>query len=552
MSITLPRYSKDSPVDLVNGAYNQAMDDIESSLNDAWENIGYAKTKANAANATAEQAKTSVLKQQGEIDKIRGDVDGLIAGGGEASVPIATTEKAGIVKPDGTTISVKQDGGIGLTDHSVNTDKLAADAVSTVNIGNGQVSTEKLADYSVNSMKLATGAVIEDKLSEDVKEKLNKPSGSEYVLPVATGTSLGGVKSDGDITVTKHGNMYIRINSVTEEKLSTEVQAKLNKECGSTDMPDNSVTSAKIADGAVVRAKIGAAAVGETQLDADSVTSTKIVDKNVTEAKLADAVVTKLNKSGLESVPDPLTLETLTVSTSLTMPTNAVKMANITDQSVTRNKLQDGCVSEDKLDENVVGKLNKTGGGITLDAVYPVGSVYISFNDTSPKTLFGFGEWNKIEGRFLFASDSSHASGTTGGSNDAVVVSHSHTGTADRAGSHTHTTSTESHTHSATTESAGKHTHETGQSGYNFVTTNGSFGYGSGGTTAPAPSSKTSAVETTGAHTHTVNVSRNSHSHDVNSGGEHSHTLSINSTGSSGTGKNMPAYMAVNMWQRVS
>lgn len=49
-----------------------------------------------------------------------------------------------------------------------------------------------------------------------------------------------------------------------------------------------------------------------------------------------------------------------------------------------------------------------------------------------------------------------------------------------------------------------------------------------------------------------VTVNSNNHSHDVNSGGAHSHTLSINSAGSSGTGKNMPAYMAVNMWQRVS
>lgn len=548
MAINLPRYSKDSPVDLVDGAYGLAMGQIEKELS----NVSTAVTKSEQAFSTAEQAKTSVLQQRAEIDKIRGDLDGLIAGGGEASVPIATTEKAGIVKPDGVTISVKQDGGIALADHSVNTDKLTAAAVNTVNIGNGQVSTEKLADYSVNSMKLATGVVTEDKLSEDVKEKLNKPSGSEYTLPVASPTVLGGVKSIGDVYVDSKASMHIKDGSVNENMLDASVQAKLNKEGSSTGVPDNSVTSAKIADGAVVRAKIGDAAVGETQLGANSVTSTKIADKNVTEAKLADAVVTKLNKSGLESVPDPLTIASLTVSTSLTMPANAVKTANITDHSVTKSKIQDGCVSEDKLAENVVEKLNKTGGGITLDAVYPIGSVYISFNATSPETLFGFGKWSKIEGRFLFASDSSHASGTTGGSNDAVVVSHTHTGTADSGGSHTHTTSTESHTHSATTASAGKHTHETGQSGYNFVTTNGQFGYGSGSSHAPAPSSKTTAVATTGAHTHTVNVTSNSHSHDVNSGGAHSHTLSINSAGSSGTGKNMPAYMAVNMWQRVS
>lgn len=548
MAINLPRYSKDSPVDLVDGAYDAAMGQIENELS----NVSTAVTKSEQALSTAEQAKTSVLQQQGEIDRIRGDLDGLIAGGGEASVPIATTEKAGIVKPDGATISVKQDGGISLANHSVNTDKLTADAVNTVNIGNGQVSTEKLADYSVNSMKIADGVVTEDKLSEDVKEKLNKPSGNEYTLPVASPTVLGGVKSIGDVFVGSNASMHIKDGVINEVMLDASVQEKLNRDCGSTDVPDNSVTSAKIADGAVVRAKIGTAAVGETQLGANSVTSTKIADKNVTEAKLADAVVTKLNKTGLESVPDPLTLGTLTVSTSLTMPANAVKTANIIDQSVTKSKIQDGCVSEDKLDENVVGKLNNTGGGITLDAVYPVGSVYISFNETSPETLFGFGEWSKIEGRFLFASDSGHASGTTGGSNNAIVVSHTHDGTAESDGLHSHATSTVNHTHSATTSSDGAHSHGTGQAGHNFMTSKGTYAYGGGASSAPAPSSTTSGTMSNGAHTHSVTVSSNTHSHDVTSNGKHTHALSIDSAGSSGTGKNMPAYMAVNMWQRVS
>lgn len=548
MTISLPRYSKGSPVDLVDGAYDLAMGQIEKELS----NVSTAVTKSEQALSTAEQAKTSVQQQQGEIDKIRGDLDGLIAGGGEASVPIATVEKAGIVKPDGATISVKQDGGISIADHSVNTDKLTTDAVST----------EKLADYSVNSMKIATGVVTEDKLSEDVKEKLNKPSGSEYTLPVATKETLGGVKAGGLFKVNSSGiigliseaidSALIKNENVTEEKLSVEVQAKLNKEGGSTDVPDNSVTSAKIADGAVVRAKIGTAAVGEAQLGANSVTSAKIADKNVTEAKLDDDVVTKLNKTGLESVPDPLTLGTLTVSTSLTMPANAVKTANITDQSVTKSKIQDGCVSEDKLDENVVGKLNKTGGGLTIDDVYPVGSVYISFNSTSPQTLFGIGTWSKIEGRFLFAADSSHTVESTGGSNDSVVVEHTHSAYTSINGSHTHTIYSNNHTHSASTGSSGKHAHNTAQSGYSFVTTNGTFGYGSGGSTAPATSSKTSATETTGAHTHSVNISYSEHTHKMGDEGQHSHDVTIDSAGTSGVDKNMPAYIAVNMWQRIS
>ena len=49
-----------------------------------------------------------------------------------------------------------------------------------------------------------------------------------------------------------------------------------------------------------------------------------------------------------------------------------------------------------------------------LEKVYPIGSYYWSENDTSPEELFG-GRWTKIEGRFLFASDSNHYVGQTGG-----------------------------------------------------------------------------------------------------------------------------------------
>lgn len=56
----------------------------------------------------------------------------------------------------------------------------------------------------------------------------------------------------------------------------------------------------------------------------------------------------------------------------------------------------------------------KDGGGGLIDSVYPVGSIYMSVNSTNPQTLFG-GTWQRIQGRFLFAADSKHAAGSTGG-----------------------------------------------------------------------------------------------------------------------------------------
>ena len=62
-----------------------------------------------------------------------------------------------------------------------------------------------------------------------------------------------------------------------------------------------------------------------------------------------------------------------------------------------------------------------------IDIVYPVGSVYISFNNTSPETLFG-GEWEQIVDHFLYPSSSS---GTTGGEAE-------HTLTEDEMPAHIH------------------------------------------------------------------------------------------------------------------
>lgn len=46
--------------------------------------------------------------------------------------------------------------------------------------------------------------------------------------------------------------------------------------------------------------------------------------------------------------------------------------------------------------------------------IYPVGSIYMSVNPTSPAVLFG-GTWEKIEDRFLLAASSTYPVETTGG-----------------------------------------------------------------------------------------------------------------------------------------
>ena len=49
-----------------------------------------------------------------------------------------------------------------------------------------------------------------------------------------------------------------------------------------------------------------------------------------------------------------------------------------------------------------------------LDLIYPVGAIYISTNNTNPETIWG-GEWQQIKDRFLLAAGSTYSAGSTGG-----------------------------------------------------------------------------------------------------------------------------------------
>ena len=53
-----------------------------------------------------------------------------------------------------------------------------------------------------------------------------------------------------------------------------------------------------------------------------------------------------------------------------------------------------------------------------VDVVYPIGSIYMSVNNTSPQTLFG-GTWDQLSGQYLLAWNADY--GTTAGSNVAIV-----------------------------------------------------------------------------------------------------------------------------------
>lgn len=78
-------------------------------------------------------------------------------------------------------------------------------------------------------------------------------------------------------------------------------------------------------------------------------------------------------------------------------------------QAVTKSYLDN---SNAKLEQAIQ---NISQNSATLSSVYPVGSIYISTNSTSPASLFG-GTWEQIQDKFLLSAGSSYIAGNEIGS----------------------------------------------------------------------------------------------------------------------------------------
>lgn len=164
-----------------------------------------------------------------------------------------------------------------------------------------------------------------------------------------------------------------------------------------------------------------------------------------------------------------------------------------------------------------------------FDLIYPIGSIYMSVNSTSPRTLFG-GTWERIQNTFLLASGSAYANGSTGGDADAVVVSHTHTQNA-------HNHAQNGHIHGTSSSENNKFLIYSGtniainSTGRRWTSGDGSvfYVYEQSGDGSIAESTKTGSTAAT----------------------NQSATATNQSTGVSGTGKNMPPYLAVYMWKRT-
>ncbi|KAI5544917.1 organellar and viral DNA polymerase type B [Trichomonas vaginalis G3] len=73
-----------------------------------------------------------------------------------------------------------------------------------------------------------------------------------------------------------------------------------------------------------------------------------------------------------------------------------------------------------------------------LQTLYPIGSIYTSMNSTNPETVLGFGMWKQIVDKFLYCANSSKQTGGSKKIKEANLPPHTHTGTTNTTGSHSH------------------------------------------------------------------------------------------------------------------
>ncbi|KAI5531105.1 phage tail repeat-like family [Trichomonas vaginalis G3] len=73
-----------------------------------------------------------------------------------------------------------------------------------------------------------------------------------------------------------------------------------------------------------------------------------------------------------------------------------------------------------------------------LQTLYPVGSIYTSMNSTNPSEVLGFGTWKQIVDKFLYCARYSKQTGGSKKIKEANLPPHTHTGTTNTTGNHSH------------------------------------------------------------------------------------------------------------------
>lgn len=176
-----------------------------------------------------------------------------------------------------------------ILDGNVTAAKLATDAVTTAKIANDAVTTAKILDANVTTAKLNDLSVTAAKLAADAVE-------TAKILNLA-------------VTTAKLNDLAVTDAKLAADAVTTAKILNLNVTTGKIN--DLAVTAGKIAADAVTTAKILDASVTAAKLASDAVATANIQDDAVTLAKIADIANLRIlaNNTGGSASPSELTIE---------------------------------------------------------------------------------------------------------------------------------------------------------------------------------------------------------------------------------------------------
>lgn len=356
--------------------------------------------------------------------------------------------------------------------------KIAANAVTTATIAAGAINADKLAANSVNASKIVAGSITAAQLAAntitgDKIAATTIAAGNLAANAVTSDKIVAGAVTSGKIAAKS-----ITANEMAAGSITASNAALADACIVTAKIADGAITNAKIANATIQSAKIAAldaakitsGYIAAARIQAKSLTADKFNVSTLSAITANLGTVTagviksanyaagsagmqltlsngtwdspnfkiasdgKVDMSGNLTIKDSYSEIKFVNSSNKEFATlyasSSVSGSNISNSisfSIGSGILTLKSVSFNSgasyiptintyCDFHVQGEIysGPSGSKSLLDRTYPVGSIYMSVNSTSPATLFG-GTWVELQGRFLLGRSSSYANGSTGG-----------------------------------------------------------------------------------------------------------------------------------------